>query len=123
VVIEAVGIEKTVQQSMRWVSRGGKVVIVGLSEKMMGLDMHEIVNKEVRIEGSFLYGRIEFLEILKRLSDLKPGLDKNGQPNRTPGRRRGVVRSIGKSRRRPRQGCFDQLIQPRQSQVKRKGPA
>jgi threonine dehydrogenase-like Zn-dependent dehydrogenase len=75
-VIEAVGIEKTVQQSMNWVSRGGKVAIVGLSEKMMALDMHEIVNKEVRIEGSFLYDRREFQDILKQLPDLKSSLDR-----------------------------------------------
>ena len=75
-VIEAVGIEKTVQQSIQWAARGGKVVIVGLSQKMMNLDMHEIVNKEIRMEGSFLYDRREFEEILKQLPVLKPSLDK-----------------------------------------------
>jgi len=74
-VIEAVGIDKTVQQSLQWVARGGKVVIVGLSQKIMALDMHEIVNKEVRIEGSFLYDRREFQDILKQLPALKPSLD------------------------------------------------
>jgi len=76
VVIEAVGIEKTVQQSIQWVARGGKVVIVGLSQRMMSVDIHEIVNKEVRIEGSFLYDRREFQDILKQLPALKPSLDK-----------------------------------------------
>ena len=76
VVIEAVGIDKTVRQSIQWVARGGKVVIVGLSQKIMALDMHEIVNKEVRIEGSFLYDRREFQDILKQLPALKPSLDK-----------------------------------------------
>jgi 2-desacetyl-2-hydroxyethyl bacteriochlorophyllide A dehydrogenase len=75
VVIEAVGIDKTVRQSIQWVARGGKVVIVGLSQKIMALDMHEIVNKEVRIEGSFLYDRREFQDILKQLPALKPNLD------------------------------------------------
>ncbi|HSB03620.1 MAG TPA: alcohol dehydrogenase catalytic domain-containing protein, partial [Thermodesulfobacteriota bacterium] len=76
VVIEAVGIEKTVQQAIQWVARGGKVVIVGLSQKMMSVDMHEIVNKEVRMEGSFLYDRREFQDILKQLPALKLSLDK-----------------------------------------------
>jgi 2-desacetyl-2-hydroxyethyl bacteriochlorophyllide A dehydrogenase len=76
VVIEAVGIDKTVQQSVQRAARGGKVVIVGLSQRMMDLDMHEIVNKEVRIEGSFLYDRREFQDILKQLPALKPSLDK-----------------------------------------------
>ena len=76
VVIEAVGTEKAVQQSIQWAARGGKVVIVGLSQRMMSLDMHEIVNKEVRIEGSFLYDRREFQDILKQLPALKPSLDK-----------------------------------------------
>jgi 2-desacetyl-2-hydroxyethyl bacteriochlorophyllide A dehydrogenase len=76
VVIEAVGIDKTVQQSIQWAMRGGKVVIVGLSQRMMALDMHEIVNKEVKIEGSFLYDRREFQDVLKQLRALKPSLDK-----------------------------------------------
>ena len=75
VVIEAVGIEETVRQSIQWAARGGKVVIVGLSQRMMDLDIHEIVNKEVRIEGSFLYDRREFEGILKQLPALKPRLD------------------------------------------------
>jgi threonine dehydrogenase-like Zn-dependent dehydrogenase len=76
VVIEAVGVTKTVQQSIQWAARGGKIVIVGLSQKLMELDMHEIVNKEVRIEGSFLYGRQDFQNILKELPVLGPSLDK-----------------------------------------------
>ncbi len=76
VVIEAVGIEKTVQHSIQWAARAGKVVIVGLSQKMMSLDMHEIVNKEVKMEGSFLYDRREFQDILKQLPALTPSLDK-----------------------------------------------
>jgi threonine dehydrogenase-like Zn-dependent dehydrogenase len=76
IVIEAVGIEKTVRQSIQWVSRGGRIVIVGLSQKLMSLDMHEIVNKEVKIEGSFLYDRKEYEEILKDLNTLKPSLDR-----------------------------------------------
>jgi len=76
IVIEAVGIEKTVRQSIQWASRGGRIIIVGLSQKLMSLDMHEIVNKEVKIEGSFLYDRKEYEEILKDLNTLKPSLDR-----------------------------------------------
>ena len=76
IVIEAVGVEKAVQQSIQWVVRGGKVVIVGLSQRMMPLDMHEIVSKEVKIEGSFLYDRREYQEILKQLPALAPNLDR-----------------------------------------------
>ncbi len=76
IVIEAVGIEKAVQQSIQWTVRGGKVVVVGLSQRMMSLDMHEIVNKEVKIEGSFLYDRREYQEILKHLPALTSSLDK-----------------------------------------------
>jgi threonine dehydrogenase-like Zn-dependent dehydrogenase len=42
----------------------------------MSLDMHEIVNKEVKIEGSLLYDRKEYEEILKDLNTLKPSLDR-----------------------------------------------
>ena len=76
VVIEAVGVAKTVQQSIQWAARGGKIVIVGLSQKFMELEMHEIVNKEVRIEGSFLYNRQDFQAILEKLPALRPSLDR-----------------------------------------------
>lgn len=76
IVIEAVGVAKTVQQSIQWAVRGGKIVIVGLSQKLMGLDMHDIICKEVRIEGSFLYNRQEFQNILSELPALGPKLDK-----------------------------------------------
>ena len=45
VVIEAVGIEKTVQQAIQWAARAGKVVIVGLSQKMMSLDIQRLSTK------------------------------------------------------------------------------
>jgi threonine dehydrogenase-like Zn-dependent dehydrogenase len=75
-VIEAVGIEATVSQAVRLVARGGRLVIVGMLEKRMPVDMHEIVSKEIRIEGSFLYGRQEFQGILGQIGGLRPQLDK-----------------------------------------------
>jgi L-iditol 2-dehydrogenase len=75
VVIEAVGIEATVNQAVQLVARGGTLVIVGMSDKRMVVDMHEIVGKEIRIEGSFLYGRQEFHEVLGQVRTLTPQLD------------------------------------------------
>jgi 2-desacetyl-2-hydroxyethyl bacteriochlorophyllide A dehydrogenase len=75
-VIEAVGIEATVSLAIQLVARGGKLVIVGMLEKRMPVDMHEIVSKEIRIEGSFLYGRQEFQGVLGQIESLRPQLDK-----------------------------------------------
>jgi L-iditol 2-dehydrogenase len=75
-VIEAVGVDATVNQAVQLVARGGKIVIVGMLEKRIAVDMHELVSKEIRLEASFLYDREEFQHILGQLESLKPQLSR-----------------------------------------------
>ena len=75
-VIEAVGIEATTAQAIEIVRPGGKLVIVGMLEPRIVVDMHTVVSKEIRIESSFLYSHAEFSSVLSQLPTLRAALDK-----------------------------------------------
>jgi L-iditol 2-dehydrogenase len=60
VAFEAVGATPTVQQAMASLRDGGKAVWIGNSAKMININMHEIVTKELQVFGSFLYSLQEF---------------------------------------------------------------
>jgi len=69
VVIEAVGLEKTVAQAISSVREGGRVTIVGLLDETVRVNILAIALKEIQLKGS--YGRTEeefrkSLEILER---------------------------------------------------------
>ena len=55
VVIEAVGIANTLTQALRLAARGGKVVVLGMSQQEIPVDMFDLVGREIRLEGSFNY--------------------------------------------------------------------
>jgi L-iditol 2-dehydrogenase len=60
VAFEAVGATPTVQQAMASLRAGGTAVWIGNSAKMININMQEIVTKELRIFGTFLYSIQEF---------------------------------------------------------------
>jgi L-iditol 2-dehydrogenase len=60
VAFEAVGATPTVQQAMASLRAGGTAVWIGNSAKMININMQEIVTRELRVCGSFLYTIQEF---------------------------------------------------------------
>lgn len=60
VAFEAVGATPTVQQTMACLRTGGTGVWVGNSAKMVDVNMQEIVTRELKVFGSFLYSFEEF---------------------------------------------------------------
>ncbi len=60
VAFEAVGATPTVQQTMACLRSGGTGVWVGNSAKMVDVNMQEIVTRELKVVGSFLYSFEEF---------------------------------------------------------------
>ncbi len=75
VVIEAVGVAATLNQAVRLAMRGGQVIVLGMSERKIPLDMFDIVAREIRLEGSFNYTVKEFKRIVSLLPSLRPHLD------------------------------------------------
>ena len=66
--IEAVGIAPTVQQVMSTLRFGGSAVWIGNNRKMIEMNMQEVVTRELKIQGSFLYGYQEFGEVVDLLN-------------------------------------------------------
>lgn len=59
-VLEAVGIQKTVQQAMAMVKKGGVVTAIGMLAKTMELEMLDAVVRETEVRGSYGYTPEEF---------------------------------------------------------------
>ncbi|MDK2799586.1 MAG: (R,R)-butanediol dehydrogenase / meso-butanediol dehydrogenase / diacetyl reductase [Clostridiales bacterium] len=71
IALEAVGATPTVQQAMASLKIGGTAVWIGNSAKMININMQEIVTRELKVFGSFLYTFQEFGEIVDLLSSGK----------------------------------------------------
>jgi 2-desacetyl-2-hydroxyethyl bacteriochlorophyllide A dehydrogenase len=71
VVFEAVGHQKTVQQALSMVNKGGKVTIIGMLESKMEIDMLDVTVKEIEIKGSYGYTTEDFKQALELISTKK----------------------------------------------------
>jgi threonine dehydrogenase-like Zn-dependent dehydrogenase len=76
VVVEAVGVAATLNQAVRLAVRGGKVIVLGMSEREIPVDVFDIVSREIRLEGSFNYTFKEFKRIVGMLPSLRAQLDR-----------------------------------------------
>lgn len=68
---EAVGASPTVQQAMAGLRVGGTAVWIGNSAKMVDVNMQEIVTRELRVLGTFLYTFQEFSAVADLLNSGK----------------------------------------------------
>jgi L-iditol 2-dehydrogenase len=68
VAIEAVGAVQTVQQAMSALAFSGTAVWIGNNKQMVEINMQEIVTRELKAEGSFLYGYQEFETVVELLN-------------------------------------------------------
>lgn len=59
-VLEAVGIEITVQQAMKMVKKGGRVAVIGMLVPKMELEMLNAAVKETEIKGMYGYTTTDF---------------------------------------------------------------
>ena len=75
IAFEVVGISATVQQAMSVLKIKGTCVWVGNSEKMINLNMQEIVTKELNISGTYSYTHKEFEDSIKFLVEQDLDLD------------------------------------------------
>ena len=62
--IEAVGVQATANQSIKSLKVGGTSIWVGMSQKEMEINMHDIVCSARRVLGSFNYTHEEFGEVV-----------------------------------------------------------
>jgi L-iditol 2-dehydrogenase len=71
VAIEAVGAAPTVQQAMSALAFGGTAIWIGNNKKMIDINMQEVVTRELKVQGSFLYGYKEFETVVDLLNSGK----------------------------------------------------
>jgi len=71
IVFDAVGHQKTVQQALSMVQKGGKVVIIGMLEATMELGMLDVTVKEIEIRGSYGYTSDDFQQALTLIAEGK----------------------------------------------------
>lgn len=80
-VAEAVGVAATVKQGLDVMAFGGCAVWIGISSKLIDIEMQKIVTRELTVKGSFLYGFEEFKKVVEILNegkmDITPLLSKN----------------------------------------------
>jgi threonine dehydrogenase-like Zn-dependent dehydrogenase len=67
-VIDAVGVEATVQGAVRAVRRGGNVAIVGLGQEVGQLPIADLVRRGVGLWGHYAYTRADFEEAMRMLA-------------------------------------------------------
>lgn len=66
-VFEVVGRQKTMQQAITIVKRGGVVTMIGMLESAMDLDLLDLTVRELTIRGSYGYTSGEFNQALKMI--------------------------------------------------------
>lgn len=73
-VLDTVGLEATLTQSLKALAPGGRAVVVGLSGTEGRLDLQDLVLREKTLLGSYLFIPEEFREALGLLKGLPEGL-------------------------------------------------
>jgi 2-desacetyl-2-hydroxyethyl bacteriochlorophyllide A dehydrogenase len=74
IAIEAVGFQDAVFQTLGGLKNRGTLVWVGMAQRMIEVDMHQIVSAELNIRGSFIYSIDDFGASLKLIESRKIGL-------------------------------------------------
>ena len=68
-VVEAVGVTATTKQSIDVLAFGGAAVWIGISAQHIDVEMQKIVCRELKVQGTFLYGFEEFRTVVGYLND------------------------------------------------------
>ena len=75
IAFEVVGISTTVRQAMSALRTGATCIWVGNSEKMITMNMQEVVTRQLNISGTYAYTHEGFGEAISLLAEQKPDLD------------------------------------------------
>jgi L-iditol 2-dehydrogenase len=75
IAIEAVGSSVTVQQASKALRFGGTVVWLGNNKPMIEMNMQEVVTREQRLFGSFLYTLDDFRQVIDWINSGKANVD------------------------------------------------
>lgn len=71
IVFEAVGIEASVRQAVDISAFGSDIVLIGMEQKVISIDVFKLISKECRLYGSFQYSFEDFKHMVETLGGLK----------------------------------------------------
>ena len=74
IAFEVVGVSAAVQQAMSALRPNGTCIWIGNSEKMISLNMQEVVTRGLNISGTYAYTHEGFGEAINLLAEQNPGL-------------------------------------------------
>ena len=63
VIFECTGSETGINDCIRLVKKGGKIILLGSSSKKISIDFQKIINKEINLKGSLCYSKKYLKEI------------------------------------------------------------
>ena len=69
--IEAVGIAPTAKNSLECLKIGGTAIWIGNAQKIIEVNMQDIVTRELKIKGNYVYDLDGFADSLRLLSERK----------------------------------------------------
>lgn len=75
VAIEAVGVEATVKQAMNALKISGQAIWIGNNSPTIAMNMQQVVTRELKVQGSFLYGLDEFKQVVALINEKKISAD------------------------------------------------
>lgn len=75
VAIEAVGVEATVKQALDALRLSGQAIWIGNNSPQITIHMQQVVTRELKIQGSFLYGREDFKQVAALINEKKITVD------------------------------------------------
>lgn len=75
VSIEAVGIETTVKQALDALKLSGEAIWIGNNSPTITINMQQVVTRELKVQGSFLYGLDEFKQVVEFINEKKISVD------------------------------------------------
>lgn len=76
VVFDAVGTSESIKQSIQIVKNGGEVILIGLAAATAEFSVSELVPREIRLCGSYIYTAGEMREAIRMVADGRVNLQK-----------------------------------------------
>ncbi|MHA2289586.1 MAG: zinc-binding dehydrogenase, partial [Promethearchaeota archaeon] len=69
VVFECVGVERSIQDAMNLIRKGGRVIVVGVFGDEVKVNMANVQDREQEIIGSLMYTRRDFIEAAQMIAN------------------------------------------------------
>jgi L-iditol 2-dehydrogenase len=67
-VFECVGVEQGIENAIRYVRKGGRIVVAGVFENRISISIADVQDREIELVGTLVYTRRDFTEAVEMLA-------------------------------------------------------